>query len=284
TVMAQGPGADIADTAHSTVLCARGEDATLSARHVVLLLLIAGVFAALRLWRLTSYGLYGDEIFSLRLASANWTELIGGVARDIVHPPLFYTLLKLWIGIGGDSVLWLKLFPALTSIAALVPLFLLCRELKMKPGAIELALGLMAVNAYLVYYSQELRMYSVLLTLTAFSLLLFARLLSWSEAGGTPALSGSEEAGKMPALPGAGPPALAGSQEAGKMPALPGSGPPALAGSREAGKMPALPGSRAWNRLALFVVNLLLVYTHYYGWLIVAGQVLFALIWARRES
>src|SRR5262245_51748042 len=166
TVMAQGPGADIADTTHSTVLCARGEDATLSAGHVVLLLLIAGVFIALRLWRLTSYGLYGDEIFSLRLASANWTESVAVVARDIVHPPLFYMLVKLWIGIGGDSVLWLKLFPALSSIAALVPLFLLCRELKLKPAAIELALGLMAVNAYLVYYSQELRMYSLLLTLT----------------------------------------------------------------------------------------------------------------------
>src|SRR5262249_14757258 len=149
---------------------AGGGAATLSARHPVLLLLVACVFIALRLWRLTSYGLYGDEIFSLRLASANWGELIAGVARDLVHPPLVYMLLKLWMGLGGDSVLWLQLFPALTSIAALVPLFLLCRELKMKPGAIELALGLMSVNAYLVYYSQELRMYSLLLTLTVFSL------------------------------------------------------------------------------------------------------------------
>src|SRR5260370_28136155 len=133
--------------------------------HIAALLLISGLFIAARLWRLTSYGLYGDEIFSLRLAGANWTELIGGVANDIVHPPLFYMLLKLWMGLGGNSVLWLKLFPALTSIASLVPFFLLCRELKLKPAAIELALGLIAVNAYLVYYSQELRMYSLLLTL-----------------------------------------------------------------------------------------------------------------------
>jgi mannosyltransferase len=205
-----------------SVATAVGEDGAASASQVVLLLLVAGVFIAARLWRLTSYGLYGDEIFSLRLASANWTELIAGVARDVVHPPLFYMLLKIWMSVGGNSVPWLKLYPVLTSIASLPPLLLLCRELKMNRAAVNLALGLIAVNAYLVYYSQELRMYSLLLTLTAYSLWLFAKLINSDRASN-------------------------------------------------------------WLRAALFIVNLMLVYTHYYGWLIVVAQTLFVLLWARRE-
>jgi hypothetical protein len=205
-----------------SVATAVAEGGAASASQVALLLLAAGVFIAARLWRLTSYGLYGDEIFSLRLASANWTELMAAVARDVVHPPLFYMLLKIWMSVGGNSVPWLKLYPVLTSIASLPPILLLCRELKMSRAAVNLALGLIAVNAYLVYYSQELRMYSLLLTLTAYSLWLFAKLINSDRASN-------------------------------------------------------------WLRAALFSANLMLVYTHYYGWLIVVAQILFVLLWARRQ-
>jgi len=64
---------------------------------------IAALYAAARLWRLTSYSLRPDEIFSLQTARLDWTGLIGAVVRDVVHPPLFYALLKVWIGLGGES-------------------------------------------------------------------------------------------------------------------------------------------------------------------------------------
>ena len=51
------------------------------------------------------------------------------VAADIIHPPLFYALLKVWIGIGGESLLCVALLPVILSTAALVPVVLLCREL-----------------------------------------------------------------------------------------------------------------------------------------------------------
>ena len=49
-------------------------------------------------------------------------DLLGFVAADIIHPPLFYALLKVWISIGGESLFWLRLFPLLTSIAVIIPL------------------------------------------------------------------------------------------------------------------------------------------------------------------
>jgi hypothetical protein len=195
-------------------------DNVFNAPAVAVFVFIAGVFIAARLWRLTSYGLFGDELFSLWAAKHDWSGLFAAVINDIDHPPLFYLLLKAWIMAGGESALWLKLFPALTSIAAIMPFFLLCRELKMTAAAINLALALMGVNAYLVLYSQELRMYSLLLFFTTASLWLFVKFFN---------AAGSEKKIEM----------------------------------------------------ALFAANLLLVYTHYYGWLVVGVEFLFLILWAR---
>ncbi|HXG93374.1 MAG TPA: glycosyltransferase family 39 protein [Blastocatellia bacterium] len=178
---------------------------------------IAFAYAGARFWQLSDYGLYGDETFTLFVARSDWHSLIQQVIADVVHPPLFYILLKTWILIGGDSVLWLKLFPFATSVAAIAPYFLLCRELRMKPAAINLALALMATNAFLFYHAQELRMYDLLLFLSLVSLWLFVK-------------SFNDEANSV------------------------------------------------ITQLLLFAVNLLLVYTHYYGWGVVAVELLLILL------
>lgn len=184
--------------------------------------LVVGVFVAVRLWRITTYSIWSDEVFSLEAARRGWGGLIYMVVDDIVNPPLFYLLFKLWIGVGGESLLWLKLFPVVTSIATVVPFFLLCRELKLRAGAINLALMLMAVNGYLIFYAQEIRMYSLLVLVALCSLWLFVRFYN------------------------------------------------------------AADGSRK-PLLALFVANLLLVYTHYYGWAMIGVEGVFLLFWRRQK-
>lgn len=169
------------------------------------------LYVAARLWRLTASCLWFDEIFSVHAARHTWGALWRFAAADLIHPPLFYALLKLWTAAGGDSLLWLRLFPALTAIAALVPFFLLSRELRLGAQATALALLFAASNGYLIKYAQELRMYSLLLLFTLTSLWLFVRLLNSPRAS----------RGLLPAL---------------------------------------------------FFVNLLLVYTHYYGWLVVVCE------------
>src|SRR5947207_1806607 len=136
------------------------------------------LYVAARLWRLTASCLWFDEIFSVHAARHTWGGLWRFAAADLIHPPLFYALLKIWAAAGGDSLLWLRLFPALTSIAALVPFFLLARELRLGAAATDVALLLMAADGYLIKYAQEVRMYSLLLMLTLLSLWLFARLLN----------------------------------------------------------------------------------------------------------
>src|ERR1044072_2774624 len=76
-----------------------------------LFILIAIAFVLARLLRLTSSCLWFDEIFSVHAARHTWADLVKFAAADIIHPPLFYALLKIWIAIGGESILWLRLLP-----------------------------------------------------------------------------------------------------------------------------------------------------------------------------
>jgi len=184
--------------------------------------LLTVIFIAARLWHLSSYTFWADEIFSVTTAREDWGPLFQKVVSDLVHPPLFYMLLKIWMLIGGESAIWLHLLPTLAAIASIVPFFLLSRELNLRPAELNLTFLLMAVNGYLIYYSFDLRMYSLLLLLTLFSLWLFARFFN-SEGS----------AGKT--LP------------------------------------------------ALFAVNLLLVYTHYYGWVLVGIEFIFLFFWGRQK-
>jgi hypothetical protein len=83
-------------------------------------------------------------------------------------------LLKLWIGLGGESLPWLRLLPALTAIAALAPFWGLCSACGLRREEKNLTLTLMCLNGFVLFYSLQLRM---------FSLLLFASLCSsWAFA------------------------------------------------------------------------------------------------------
>lgn len=188
----------------------------------VLLVLLVGLYIAARLWRLTGSCLWFDELFSLHAARHTWGELWRFVAADLIHPPLFYALLKVWVAAGGESLYWLRLFPCVACVAALVPLLLLARELKLGVSATNVALLVAAANGYLIKYAQEVRMYGLLLLLTLTSLWLFARLLNRED--------------------------------------------------------------KARGLLfTLFLINLLLVYTHYYGWLVVACEAAFLALKDRRR-
>lgn len=136
------------------------------------------IYAAFRIWRLTDACLWFDEIFSIHAAEMTWSAMFPFIGNDLIHPPFFYVLLKIWIGLTGDSVLAVRSFSVFFSLAALFPFFKLCRQLKLSDSATLFAFFLFAVNGSLIKYSQEVRMYSVLLFLSVLSLWLFARYLN----------------------------------------------------------------------------------------------------------
>jgi hypothetical protein len=189
-------------------------------KDAVIFTLLVVLFAAARLWGLADYCLDCDEIWSLKFARADWGELLAAVAADVSHPPLFYLLLKGWIALGGESLVWLRLFPVVTAIACVVPLVLFCRALRFGWAETNLALALLAVNGFLIYYAQQLRMFDLL---QFFALCSLWRLVRFTEAEGRRGL------------------------------------------------------------VPLTIVNVLLVYSHYWGWVLIGTEGLYLLL-VRRDK
>lgn len=175
---------------------------------LIILAVVCVIFVALRFWNLTVSCLWFDEIFSVHVAELDFQNLVWFVAQDLIHPPLFYILFKIWVLAGGESLFWLRFFPVFFSIISIVPFVFLCRELKLKFSVISLALLFLAANGCLVKYAQEVRMYSVLLCFALVSMWLFVRFLNL--------------------------------------------------------------GKNIW---ILTIVNILLIYTHYFGWFVVLSEI-----------
>ena len=91
--------------AHSLVKAHRPGNIALSWSSMTFTLLLV-LFVALRFWHITAYSLWGGEAFSMIGVQQSWSDMITYIVADIVHPPLFYTLLKLWTIAGGDSLLF----------------------------------------------------------------------------------------------------------------------------------------------------------------------------------
>ena len=125
-------------------------------------------------WGLTSSCLWFDEIFSVHAAEHSWNSLVSFVALDLIHPPLFYALLKIWISIVGENLFWLRLFSIVFSTIALIPFVLLCRELKLRFWTVMLALLFLAVNGPLIKHAQEVHVQPFFCA-SLFSLLGFLR-------------------------------------------------------------------------------------------------------------
>lgn len=137
--------------------------------------LTSAIYVAIRLLRLDASCLWFDEIFSVHAAEHDWVGMFVFVARDMVHPPLFYAVLKSWIGIGGESLFWLRLLPVVFSVISIFPFLLLCRELALRNSTTVIALFFFAVNGAMIKYAQTLRMYTMLMCMALFSTWLFLR-------------------------------------------------------------------------------------------------------------
>ena len=113
----------------------------------------------LRLCRLGSESLWYDETVSVYLAGKSVPDLVSHTAGDI-HPPGYYLLLHGWTRLAGSSdfaVAFLSLFFGVL----LVPLAYRGGTRVYGGKAGVLAAFLVAISPYNVWYSQEVRMYTL---------------------------------------------------------------------------------------------------------------------------
>ena len=136
---------------------------------------VSFIYIALRLRHLGTYSLWCDEAFSVFVAKSRWSNLLRQLIVDRVHPPLYYMLLKFWISVVGASVAGLRLFSVLFSALTLLPLWSCMKRTRLSRGLKLALLFAIACNPFLILYSQEVRMYSLLCFLSVWSLDLYLK-------------------------------------------------------------------------------------------------------------
>ena len=116
--------------------------------------------------------------------SRSLSETVWGlVTDDPQHPPLYYTLMRLWAGLFGVSVAALRTPSVLASIALVPAMYWLAQELYEDERVSRAAAALTVVSPFFVLYAQEAREYalwSLLIVLSTAALLQAWRSGRWA--------------------------------------------------------------------------------------------------------
>ncbi|MBM9502158.1 glycosyltransferase family 39 protein [Leptospira sp. 201903071] len=124
-------------------------------------LIIFALGAFFRLFRLDLQSPWEDELFSIRASSESSLVALWDWMKNDPHPPLYQTLLFFWFQTFSPTVFFGRLLSAIAGL--LVPLAFYAFSPKGLSGRIKISVSaLLALSTGLIYYSQELRSYSLL--------------------------------------------------------------------------------------------------------------------------
>jgi mannosyltransferase len=134
---------------------------------------ILGTGLSLRLYRLGAESLWYDEAVSVLLAQKEVFSIVrlSGTALE-ANPPLFDILLRLWILAFGTSEVVVRLPSALIGAASIALIFALGKRIFDWNSGLWAAL-LLSLSTFHLYYSQEARVYSLMVFLGLLVLLFF---------------------------------------------------------------------------------------------------------------
>jgi uncharacterized membrane protein len=134
---------------------------------------------AVRAASLDTQSLWRDEVDALLFATAPWEDVLSNFTRVGWNGPFYHLLLRGWIALTGTSEYAMR-FLSLTFGVLCVPLaYVLGRRMFNRQAGLVAAL-LVAASPYLVWYSQEVKMYTLVAALALLSIYALSRALSGS--------------------------------------------------------------------------------------------------------
>jgi 4-amino-4-deoxy-L-arabinose transferase-like glycosyltransferase len=136
------------------------------------LLTVLGLAFWLQVYRLNDVSLRGDEGFSVTFARQDLGAVWRGLLLTEPHPPLYYTTLHLWMAAAGQSELSVRFVSVFFGLLTVAVAYRLARSLRAEERVALLAALLVALNPYLLWQSQDARMYTLLTAASAASFLL----------------------------------------------------------------------------------------------------------------
>ncbi len=143
--------------------------------HFIYLTLIVILGLLLRLWNIDKpEGMWNDEYLTWSIANLKFPQdFFKGVASNC-HAPLHYFYLKAWMAIFKDSDVSLRFSSLIPGVISIFTMYICAKEYLVKKHGELCALAaafLTSVSAFLIYFSQEVRIYS--LTFLIASLVLY---------------------------------------------------------------------------------------------------------------
>ena len=117
------------------------------------------VGAVIRFWGYNAVSMWLDEGFALLYSKQSWPSVMGINGFYSPHPPLYFTLTKVFNLVFADDSAG-RTLSVFCGIAALPVFWLLARRL-LDPLAAIVATAVFAFSPIHIYYSQEARMYSL---------------------------------------------------------------------------------------------------------------------------
>lgn len=120
-------------------------------------------------------GLWNDEYVSWMIAAKPFAHGFLDAVRSQCHMPFYYLYLKIFMAIFGQSDLVLRLSSVLCGILSILAMYF--TGLEKDKNTAFLCAGFCAISSFLIYYSQEVRLYSVLFLFSALTLLFTLRIV-----------------------------------------------------------------------------------------------------------
>ena len=146
---------------------------TISKYSVVLLGIIL-IGALLRVYDLGVQSLWTDEAFSVWISNMSLSQIVQTAGAIDQHPPLYYFILHYWITLFGTSEVAVRLPSVLFGVLAIPVIYVLGRRLFKEEVGLLAAL-ILALSVFNIQYSQEARMYSLMVLLALLSMYFFIR-------------------------------------------------------------------------------------------------------------
>lgn len=141
----------------------------------VILIIILLLGLALRLWNLNKpEGLWNDEYITYSISMLKFPfDFFEGIKTNC-HAPLHYFYLKLWMAIFKDSDFMLRLSSLVPNILGCLVMYHVGKNYQTKFHSIQIGLAcalISAISSFLIYFSQEVRIYSLIFLLSSLVLL-----------------------------------------------------------------------------------------------------------------
>ena len=127
--------------------------------------------ASLRLLNLGGESLWFDETFTAWLTKLDFSAMIRSIQGYDINPPLWYSLEWATVRVIGSSEWALRLPAAILGTIAVLLIWQIARQFKFEPRTAFVVGIIAAVLPGTLYYSQEARMYALLLCLILGALL-----------------------------------------------------------------------------------------------------------------